>query len=1087
MTRAASCPDASTLQDLLQGKIIGQPAKELAGHLEKCPACHAVAQQLAGKDTHVEPVAPKPSPGNQPDPEMTQEYGNFLQAPQKPDEMGRLGPYRIIKVLGAGGMGVVYLAEDEHLRRKVALKVMKPAIAMNPEHQKRFLREAYASAAVRHQHLIDIYQVGEDNGVPFLAMPFLEGESLDGRLNREPRTPMPDLLRIGRQIAEGLAAAHAKGLVHRDIKPGNIWLEQSAESTGNPSAFNVRILDFGLARGAGEDVQVTQSGAIVGSPAFMAPEQARGEKADARSDLFSLGVVLYRMAVGRLPFQGNDTMSMLLALAMDRPDEPKTVHADVPTPVSDFIMRLLARDPKDRPQSARQVAEGLAALERDLQPANTVDRTDKPRARPFSRSVAAAVLGLAILGLLAWLVAPLLLHKLKETIPNDPAAIQPEVEPDPGKTAVVTPAATDKPFVLVRDGKDVRAFTTFPGVMNESAPGDVILIHGPGPLRIGVKEISHQGLTLRAAAGSRPRLTWDGALSITGSDFTVEGIDLVGTPTEHEPLTFGGGKASFRDCGLWLRSGVRFQGCSGMQMADCLVLSGNGIQIDVQGGEAAFTNCLMAAGAATAIQSSGAKGMRLRLHRCSFFASAVAMSSDSPVDIDAEGNLFLGDVIGTGPNRRPWAKTDRWSGKNNLYGGQVYIMHKPGTKEPTFGLNAWYEAIGHKEEGSKYADWNQLPREDIRVVKLPWAKAKPEIMALLEDARKRNELPDLGPDLSLVGPGDAYLKALEAEGRSVIEKDLRPEALDDGPFVLIRDGKAVKGFAACQPAVEGALDGDIVEVRSDRPFPGCRCLGKDRRLVIRAGPGYMPAIEGEFVVSSDRVAIEGFHFTKGHLTCPWEVHGFVGPGYVTRLANCTFEPGRFNCAALLRAAQENRVEVRNCRFGAGLQFQGIAGQTVAFHNCTGLGMTCGLVQDGDYRLEMDRCFWWHPGQWFLDELFAPRVNFQAKQARLAVQARHCLVQTGCCLLRLDMTPLDLKRLTWSGEKNVYRFPWGYVVARGDLVTLAEWLNRYPGDIGSREDLPQLFDPAQWRLLPGSAGSNMLGDGIDVGANLERKK
>src|SRR5437764_5748351 len=164
---------------------------------------------------------------------------------------------------------------------------MRPALASGKAARQRFLREARAAAAVKHDHIVTIYAVGEDRGVPFLAMEFLEGEPLDARLEREKNLPMAEVLRIAREISEGLAGAHDKGLIHRDIKPANVWLEGQWG--------RVKILDFGLARAAREHAQLTQTGAILGTPAYMAPEQARGETVDARCDLFSLGCVLYRM------------------------------------------------------------------------------------------------------------------------------------------------------------------------------------------------------------------------------------------------------------------------------------------------------------------------------------------------------------------------------------------------------------------------------------------------------------------------------------------------------------------------------------------------------------------------------------------------------------------------------------------------------------------------------------------------------------------------------------------------------------------------------------------------------------------------
>ena len=186
-------------------------------------------------------------------PTMTAGLTDFLAPPQQPDEIGRLGIVPRAEGLGAGGMGVVFKAEDPGLERLVAIKAMLPAIAASASAKKRFLREAQAAAAIKHNHIVTIHQVGEDRGVPFLAMEFLEGEPLDDRLKREATLPLAETLRIGREMAEGLAAAHEHGLIHRDIKPANTWLEGEHGEAGQ---FHVKILDFGLARSDG------RSGAI---------------------------------------------------------------------------------------------------------------------------------------------------------------------------------------------------------------------------------------------------------------------------------------------------------------------------------------------------------------------------------------------------------------------------------------------------------------------------------------------------------------------------------------------------------------------------------------------------------------------------------------------------------------------------------------------------------------------------------------------------------------------------------------------------------------------------------------------------------
>jgi serine/threonine protein kinase len=301
----------------------------------------------------------------------------LLAPPEGPGELGRLGGYRVVKVLGSGGMGVVFEAEDLQLERPVALKVMLPALASSLSNRKRFHLEARAAAAIEHEHIVTIYQVGQDRGMPFIAMQLLKGESLEERLHRLGRLSIRECLLLARQIASGLAAAHERGLIHRDVKPSNIFLvsgprNEASKPSGSPSAAppsqqpRVKILDFGLARSVSDDAQLTRNGALIGTPAYMAPEQSRGQPLDGRCDLFSLGCVLYRMTTGRLPFQGADTMTVLMALANETPPPPHQLNPDVPPRLSRLIVDLLAKDPKGRPGSALTVLDKIQEMEAQL-------------------------------------------------------------------------------------------------------------------------------------------------------------------------------------------------------------------------------------------------------------------------------------------------------------------------------------------------------------------------------------------------------------------------------------------------------------------------------------------------------------------------------------------------------------------------------------------------------------------------------------------------------------------------------------------------------------------------------------------------
>jgi tRNA A-37 threonylcarbamoyl transferase component Bud32 len=382
MAAVSQCPDAQQLQRLLLGHLADETASRLEEHVERCPHCSRLLPTLQAEDALVAAMRAQgrvavpvdrraldglisrlqhlqPAQSDAFTMALDGDASGLLSPPQGPGEMGRLGPYRVVRLLGKGGMGMVFEAEDVHLQRAVALKAMRPDIAQNASARERFLREARATANIEHDHIVTIYQVGEDRGVPYLAMQLLKGLSLEDYLRKkQPGLPVDRVLRIGREIARGLAAAHARGLIHRDIKPANIWLDTTAGG-------RVKILDFGLARAADGDGQLTQSGVIVGTATYMAPEQARGEKVDARADLFSLGCVLYRLATGRLPWKGDDVMSTLVAIASEPPPPVQQFNAELPPRLAGLIMQLLAKNPDDRPPSAEAVVEALQAIERE--------------------------------------------------------------------------------------------------------------------------------------------------------------------------------------------------------------------------------------------------------------------------------------------------------------------------------------------------------------------------------------------------------------------------------------------------------------------------------------------------------------------------------------------------------------------------------------------------------------------------------------------------------------------------------------------------------------------------------------------------
>ncbi|NNJ27950.1 Serine/threonine-protein kinase PknD [Planctomycetes bacterium LzC2] len=275
-----------------------------------------------------------------------------------PDFARKLGGYDILATVGRGGMGVVLKARDRHLDRIVAIKALAPELAADPTARRRFAREARAAAAVTHPHVVTIHAVEPDGPTPFLVMEYVAGRSLREKLDEEGALEVREVLRIGSQIAGGLAAAHGQGLIHRDVKPGNVLLENGVE--------RVKLTDFGLAR-AVDDVAITRTGQIAGTPQFMSPEQAEGKPVDCRSDLFSLGSVLYAMCAGRPPFRGNSTVAVLRRVCDESPRPLREANPDVPPWLAEIIDRLLAKNPADRFDTAAEVAAVLGGRLAELQ------------------------------------------------------------------------------------------------------------------------------------------------------------------------------------------------------------------------------------------------------------------------------------------------------------------------------------------------------------------------------------------------------------------------------------------------------------------------------------------------------------------------------------------------------------------------------------------------------------------------------------------------------------------------------------------------------------------------------------------------
>lgn len=436
------------LPDLLAGSLSDIESDAMLGHLEQCVRCQTRLNGMAAQDEQWDkarqilseskgPEFSKHAAASDPStcefplrhdrqPNWTESLSKKLLAPAShPELLGRIGRYDVERFVGSGGMGIVFKGYDTELNRPVAIKVLAPSLAFNGTARQRFAREARAAAAVVHEHVVSIYNVESNGELPFLVMHFAQGESLQARLDRVGPLELKQILRIGKQIAAGLAAAHAQGLIHRDVKPANVLIEEGID--------RALITDFGLAQTA-DDASLTCSGFLPGTPQYMSPEQARGEKLNPSSDLFSTGSVLYAMCTGRPPFRAESSLGVLRKINEQEPKSIRELNPDIPAWFCRIVEKLMSKRPDDRYASAHELAQILEACLAHVQqplhsqlpvslrmPSIISGVRDRLRRHPFRVTV--GLLLLATVGFAVW----------PKTIADSPTnpPVSPEIFPAP--------------------------------------------------------------------------------------------------------------------------------------------------------------------------------------------------------------------------------------------------------------------------------------------------------------------------------------------------------------------------------------------------------------------------------------------------------------------------------------------------------------------------------------------------------------------------------------------------------------------------------------------------------------------------------
>jgi hypothetical protein len=1145
MADTPPCPTAAELQQFARGELPAARARLIEEHLKGCRRCveslqspasagagrpreSTVREDATGRFTGTAPLqdpgadgatlphdpGPKPNGpdtvadlasgnqsamtedltgrqgGSEEPPTVTQappagvEGLDILAPPQEPGELGRLGPYRVLKVIGQGGMGIVFEAEDLQLGRPVALKVMKAAVAAGPAARQRFQREARSMAAVKSDHVVTIYQVGEDRGAPYLAMELLQGQSLD-RWRARGRRPGPaEILRLGREVALGLAAAHERGVIHRDVKPGNIWLEEPGS--------RVKLLDFGLARAAAEDVQLTTSGAVVGTPAYMAPEQARGDPFDHRADLFSLGVVLYQLGTGALPFRGGTTMAVLSALANEDPRPVRQLAPEVPPALADLIMKLLAKDPAGRPAAAKDVVAAIQAIEREAALPPPGQRLPggaaggRRRLRPY---LAAGVL-FALLGGLAWLFGPAILRVVtgkEELVVDDSHVTQQALAgAAPGK---------DRPFVVVRGGERF-GFQTFAEALGQRQGGEAIEVHGNGPFAVPAAEVRGTGLILRAAPGYRPVFVAqveDGArspwLAVLGGAVLVEGCDFHGDAIfpgwffDSGPEPAPAAPWTFRNCRFWgngARGLIAYAGPR-LRVENSLVLTGFGEALLSLGlrADLEMTNNLVHVGGPQVILASGNQTVRLTNNYIEGGATPLLRPPTDeaparPVTVLADGNtlahlLLVGDAGAGMPSERVTRAQVIWEGSNNLHvrSERPFVSFSQDRRELK-SLNDWNQFWGRVEPGSV-----ELPAVTLRYNAFGWAApedslrfVRSEVEALsrrLGDAAR-----PVGPEWDLVGPGAAYIKATErAAGVPLPAAKLRPAFPAGGPFVRLRNGEEPQGHATLTSALDAVQDGDTVEVRGDGPFTGVVLQDPRRggRLTLRAAPGYRPVVQTNVHLHLPKaeVRIDGLTFAEAHLS---------GEFARLTLGNCalhaTKELWTLGCV-LHGAGQAGRFV--GCTFNCGPACRVGRGQSVLFENCV-VSRTNVNARPGetDFEVILRRSLCWAGG--LRNGSLACDLS---SQSRPRIHAEDSLFVGGGVLTG------SAGQAHWTGKHNVYALTSGFAVYQ-KFFTLKAWQERWDSDRDSVVTGSPFLEPRMWRLMPGHPRRP---DGKDYGPDVDQ--
>jgi len=734
--RMEACPDRDRLMDLIDDSLQEDEQGMLVRHLDECEDCREFLDQHPAFLDCLKRV--RQLNAQEEDSKVLQETLQQLKR-----NVGTIGAsnrtesdieswarsidgYEVIRQLGQGGMGVVLLAREISLDRLVAIKLLAPALAGDENAKERFLREARAAASVNHPNVVTIHAVIESNSPPCIVMEYVDGESLQARLERTPKLPWDEIVRVGQQLADALAAAHDQGLIHRDIKPANVLIDSKSGQ--------IKLGDFGLARTVNQ-TQLTRTGVVVGTPEYLAPEWlVEGSSGDHRADLFSLGSLLYAMCCGRSPFAADSVLATLYRIASAEPTPLVEKAPETPGWLIAIIEQLLRKNPDERIESAKRLAQQLRSpvasrvVDSGIQEVKNlrgsrsqstiprkVDNGRTPKSKT-NRGLAWSVLTATLL-LTVWMVF--------SWWPENP---------------------TSHVLVEDADGKVLGDFETLEEAIQEAPREATLVIEGNGPFALESTRLDQDVLTIQAADGFRPLVILESkqtsheddsdeedsdedqeSLLTSENILVLEGLDLSYTSEDDDSarslVGLIGGELIARNCRFRNQSDAScliLDAAAAVRLESCLIHGIGGYAIEVLGeeedeAEVWLDNCVLTAEGGFLIECE--EQATLNMDHCTLIASTILQLEmdpeldDEPTDppsivsCTARSSVMACElaVVGIATLGEPFQRSQlsrfvSWRGVSNRYWGPWMRIHADGDAFAPEWLNEWSEWKSHFEE-----------------------------------------------------------------------------------------------------------------------------------------------------------------------------------------------------------------------------------------------------------------------------------------------------------------------------------------------------------------------------------------------------